>query len=332
MREVTVGVGGALRLEERPVPEPGPDQVRVAVGYCGVCGTDFHLRETLPDGSVLGHEFSGTVAAVGERVDGWAVGDRVAVLIYGNCGSCRYCRAGSENHCVAGGQRGDVHGVQLPGGFSQEVVVDPSRLFRLPGTVTLEQGALVEPLAVGVHAAAAVDADLDEPVVVLGAGPVGLFTAVSLRARGYQDVVVVERNPVRAELPARLGFATLRPDELGPAAETSPPGCVVECAAAPAAASAALHLLRPQGSLVMVGLPPGDVAFDVETLVLREIRVLGTSGYSRADFARALDLLAGGTVPTDEMVTAVVDLADAEDVFAQLADPGTAHVKVLLKP
>jgi 2-desacetyl-2-hydroxyethyl bacteriochlorophyllide A dehydrogenase len=263
------------------------------------------------------------------------VGDEAAVLIYVNCGECRYCLAGSENQCVEAGQHDQVLGVQLQGAYAQAVIADASALFRLPDGATVQHGALAEPVSIGVRAARTVDVPLTDPVLVIGAGPIGLFTALALRAKGHKTVFVVERNPTRAEAATRLGFETLGSEDLSEqlaARGVEAPGAIVECAAAPAAAKAALGVLRRQGQLVLVGLPSGDLSFDAETLVINEIQVRGSAGCSRADFQRALELLASGAIPLEHVITAVANLAQAEQMFAQLLDPGTQHVKVLLQP
>jgi 2-desacetyl-2-hydroxyethyl bacteriochlorophyllide A dehydrogenase len=335
VRSVAIVESGRLALGERPLPEPDGNQVRLAVGFCGICGTDLHMRDTMPPGTVLGHEFAGTVSAVGPQVTGWSVGDRVSALIYVNCGRCRYCLTGSENQCVESGQHDQVLGVQLPGAYADAVIADASALFRLPEGMPLQHAALAEPVSIGVRAAAAVDVPLSDPVLVIGAGPIGLFAALALRANGHEHVFVVERNPKRAGTAAKLGFDTLALDDLPAqllARGLEAPGAIIECAAAPAAAKAALEVLRRQGRLVLVGLPSGDVSFNAETLVLKEIQVRGAAGTSRADFQRAIDLLATGAVPADKVITAIVDLAEADSMFAALLDPQTEHIKVLLQP
>jgi 2-desacetyl-2-hydroxyethyl bacteriochlorophyllide A dehydrogenase len=335
MRAVAITEDHGLALGERPLPEPEGNQVRVDVGFCGICGTDLHMRDSLPPGSVLGHELSGTVSAVGPDVEGWRVGDQAAVLIYVSCGRCRFCLAGSENQCLEAGQHRQVLGVELPGGYAQAVIADASALFRLPVGAPVRHGALAEPVSIGVRAAKAVDTPLEDPVLVIGAGPIGLFAALALRAKGHEAIFVVERNPTRARAAARLGFATLEADDVSgqlAARGVDAPGAVVECAAAPAAAKAAVHLLRRQGRLVLVGLPPGDVSFDAQTVIVNEIQIRGAAGCSREDFQHALELLADGAIPIEHVITAIADLAEADAMFAALLDPRTEHVKVLLAP
>lgn len=335
MRAVEITADRQLAVSERPLPEPGPEEVRLDVGFCGICGSDLHMLDLLPPGSVMGHEMAGTVAAVGPEVEDWAPGDAAAVLIYRNCGQCRYCLAGQENQCVESGQHELVLGVDLQGGFAESLIVHRSALYRIPAGIGPREAALAEPVSIGLRAAAAVDVPLDDPVVVIGAGPIGLFSAFALRDAGYENLFVAERNPVRARIADGLGFRTLGDGELGPQLERiglPAPGAVVECAAAPAAARAAALALRRRGRLVLVGLPEADVCFDAQSLVVNEIQVRGAAGASRSDFVAALDLIARGGIPVDQVITACVDLAEAGEAFSQLRDPGTEHVKVLLRP
>lgn len=335
MRVVEIAEGRRLRLGERQLPELVGTDVLIDVGFCGICGTDLHMRDALPAGTVLGHEFAGTVAAMGPQVTGWAVGELASVLIYTSCGSCRYCLAGAENHCVVGGHHGRVLGVNLQGGYAESVIADVSTLYRLPEGMSLEHAALAEPVSIGVRAAGTVDTPLDDPVLVIGAGPIGLFAGFALRAKGHRHVFVVDRNPARAAAARELGFDTLDADDLASALAlrgVDQPGAVVECAAAPAAARAAVKLLRRQGRLVLVGLPEGDVSFDAQAIVINEIQIRGSAGCSRADFAKAIDLLASGAVPADKVITATRDFEEADELFDQLLDPATPHVKILLRP
>ena len=324
-----------LARAERPEPEVGPAEVRVAVAFCGICGSDLHMRSdpAIPEGAVLGHEFSGVVQEVGRAVEGWQIGDRVAVLPYVSCGSCRYCRAGAENFCMTGGHLGSVLGVDRPGGLSESVVADQSALLRLTGDATLEQGALVEPVAVAVRAAGRVVAGPEEPVVVMGAGPIGLLVGLVLTARGYAEVTVGDLNDGRLAVAENLGLRTFAAttEGLGELLSRHDAGTFVDCTGAPPAIRAEVAAVRARGRVVLVGLPSGDLAYDAADAILREVEVVGSAGYSRSDFAAALDLLASGALPTDRLITKVAGLEDADALFDELSDPATLHIKILVQ-
>ncbi len=159
-----------------------------------------------------GHEFSGSIAAVGEGVAGWNEGDRVCVLPFAQCGECAACRSGTEQVCATAIANGVGLGTGRPGAYAERVVVDARMLFALPDAVDDQAGTLVEPTAVAVHAVARARPEPGELLAVIGAGPIGLLTALVARDQGV-EVVVVSRNPGRGQRAAALGLATVAPDD-----------------------------------------------------------------------------------------------------------------------
>ncbi len=350
MRAVKVDEDRRLVAVECPAPEPGPGQALVEVAYCGICGSDLHFRdvpELFPAGTVPGHEFSGRIVRVGEGVDGWSAGDRVCVLPFGQCGECPECRAGNEQVCPHAVPRGVGLGTGRPGAYAGQVVVDERMLFSLPDSVDDRAGTLVEPLEVAIRAVDLADVKPDEPVLVLGAGPIGLLTALVLRHRGFRDAVVCSRNPARGQRAAALGLSTISIEEVaqGAACEGSggegsggggpgggSPACVFECAGTPAAAQLAVEVLRPLGRLLLVGLSLEPLDLAAPPIVLKELSIRGVIAYQRAQFQAAIDMLAAGAIPVDELITEVVPLADAEAAFQALTARGNDKVKILLAP
>lgn len=335
MHAMQVTADRRLARVERPEPVLGPTEVRVAVAYCGICGSDLHMRNdpAIPEGAVLGHEFSGVLEDVGPEAEGWRVGDRVAVLPYVSCGTCRSCVAGAENLCTTGGHLGSVLGVDKPGGLAQSVVADQSALLRLPKDATLEQGALVEPVAVALRAARRVVAAPAEPVVVMGAGPIGLLVGLVLSARGHTDVTLLDLNRGRLAVARSLGLRTraTEADDLAAVLGGMEVETFVDCTGAPPAIRAEVASVRARGRVVLVGLPGGDVAYDAPDAILLEIEVVGSAGYSRADFAGALDLLVAGALPVSQLITKVAALEDVDTMFDELSKPTTEHIKILIQ-
>lgn len=336
MRVVEIANDRSLVVTNRPVPPLGPGEVRVDVAYCGICGSDLQMcaDPDFPAGRVLGHEFAGRISEIGDGVDGWAVGDRVAVLIYRFCGTCRYCAGGDEHFCVSGGHLGWVLGVQGQGGYAESVVAPASSLFAVPDGVTDMQAALTEPVAVALRAANFVECPPNEPVAVFGAGPVGLLIALILRYKGFTDVTVLERNPARRAAAERVGFRTavVETDDDQARLASTEPAVVVDATGAASAIKTAIQVVRDRGRIVLVGLPAADVPVDVNRVILHEINLVGSAGYNRADFAAALDLLATGAIPTDALITNVADLSVADEKFKELLNPFTRQVKILLQP
>jgi (R,R)-butanediol dehydrogenase / meso-butanediol dehydrogenase / diacetyl reductase len=331
VRAVKVAEDRRLVAVECPTPEPGPGQALVEVAYCGICGSDLHFRdvpELFPAGTIPGHEFSGRIVGVGDGVRGWSAGDRVCVLPFGQCGECATCRAGNEQVCPHAVSAGVGLGTGRPGAYGEQVVVDERMLFSLPDSVDDRAGTLVEPLAVAIRAVDLADVKPDEPVLVLGAGPIGLLTALVLRHRGVGDAVVCSRNPVRGERAAKLGLGTISIEEVPDAS----PACVFECAGTPAAAQLAVQVLRPLGRLLLVGLALEPLDLAAPAIVIKELEVRGVIAYRRTQFQAAIDMLAAGAIPVDQLITDVVPLADAEEAFQALTARGNDKVKILLAP
>jgi (R,R)-butanediol dehydrogenase/meso-butanediol dehydrogenase/diacetyl reductase len=335
MRAVKVAEDRRLVAVECPAPEPGPGQVLVEVSYCGICGSDLHFREVpelFPAGTVPGHEFSGRIASVGDRVRGWSAGDRVCVLPFGQCGECAACRAGNEQVCPHAVSNGVGLGTGRPGAYAGQVVVDERMLFSLPDAVDDRAGTLVEPLAVAIRAVDQARVVLDEPVLVLGAGPIGLLTALVLRHRGVRRIVVCSRNPARAQRAAALGLDTVSINEVALIGPADRPACVFECAGTPAAAQLAVEVLRPLGRLLLVGLSLTPLDLAAPPIVIKELEIRGVIAYRRAQFQAAIDMLAAGAIPVGDLITEIVPLVEAEAAFQALTAGGSEKLKILLAP
>jgi 2-desacetyl-2-hydroxyethyl bacteriochlorophyllide A dehydrogenase len=337
MRAVEIAEDRRLVPVEREEAELAPGHVRVEVAYCGICGSDLHLRPSaaVPAGTVMGHEFAGRVLETGPEVERWAAGDRVAVFPFIPCGECPLCAQGDEHVCVNAAVTGIGLGANQ-GAYAERVAVPAGTLFRLPDGISDRDGALAEPLAVGVHGVALADVAPDAPVAVIGAGPIGVMTALALRAEGFERVVVVERNERRAQRMRDLGFAAVGLEGVHMAVleglGSELPHAVFECAGHPAALGLALELVRPTGRIVALGVLEEAVPISQLLLIVKEAQIRGSFAYRRADFARAIDLLEGESVPTDALITGVVELERAEEMFGALLQPDTEHLKVLLRP
>lgn len=327
MRAVVVADDRSLEPRELDEPEPAPGQARVRVAACGICGSDLHMRHSpaLPAGSVMGHELAGVVDAVGEGVGGEWVGRRVCVYPFRPLD-----RHDLESAMTTGIGMGPLHG-----GYAEAVCVEESMLWRLPDELSLEAGALVEPLAVALHGLDVGEVGPEDPCAVVGAGPIGVMVALALRARGVERVVVVERGaPRRARIEA-LGVRAVGLDGvhervvelLGEA-----PRVVLECAGSPAAPQLAIELVAPSGVVVLLGVLEEPVQISQLLLMLKEAQLRASFAYRPRSFDEAIALLAAGRVPAARLVTAQEPLERAAELFSALEDPATDHIKVLLRP
>ncbi|HSQ00355.1 MAG TPA: alcohol dehydrogenase catalytic domain-containing protein [Candidatus Dormibacteraeota bacterium] len=326
-----------LRVATLPDPAPGPGELVLRVRAAGVCGTDLHLLgdpPAVPPGTVLGHEFAGEVAALGPGVDGWRVGDRVCALPYMACGACTACRDGDSMGCTA---LRPIGSGDLPGAFAEYVRVGARETLRLPAGLGYDAGALVEPLAVGLHAVRTAAPRPGEHVVVLGAGAIGLAAASWARAAGAAEVVVVDGLASRRALAATFGATVVLdaadedalfalPDRLG-----GPPALVIECVGAPGLLQQTIGLVRRRGRIVVAGACMAPDAIVPAMACLKEVGLHFVVGYRRDEFADALAALAGGGVAGPAMITDRVDLDALPAAFSALRRP-IAQGKVLVCP
>ena len=329
---------GSLTVEERPLPEVGPTDVLLEVAYCGVCGTDLHLvlDGWGRPGSVLGHEYTGRVVAVGSEVVGWEVGDEALEGQTEKCGTCRYCVEGRRALCEAR----DTPGTGLwDGAFAGYTVVPASDLLRVPDGVGLREAALAEPLAVALHAITLGRLRPDQRALVSGVGPIGALIVAALVARGHDDVKVVEPGAARQELARGLGAATVvAPDELEePSWDPGAPvddACdvVFECSGKRQAIETGFGQLARAGRLVLVGTGLDAPSFDPNRIILGELEITGAFTYDDSGFEDALALLATGKRPTDLLLERHdVPLTGLLDAMVDLAE-GRLAGKVLVSP
>jgi 2-desacetyl-2-hydroxyethyl bacteriochlorophyllide A dehydrogenase len=317
----------SLAPHDVELPEPGEGQVRVRVEACGICGSDIHMRPSaaVEAGAIMGHEFAGTVDAVGPGVGDIADGQSV----------CVYPFAPLDHHDLESALTTGLGLGTVPGGFAEAVVVSRDQVWRLPEGMPLEHGALVEPLAVALHGLNIGEVGGDEACVVIGAGPIGVMTSLALKARGVETVLVVEKNDRRRERIERLGFRSLGLDgvhEQVLATLGGPPSVVLECAGNPAAPNLAIELVAPSGVVVLLGVLEEPVEISQLLLMLKEAQLRASFAYRPGDFDEAIELIAAGKVPAEELITGREPLERAQEMFQALEDPGTEHVKVLLRP
>ncbi len=323
-----------ITVADRPVQPPGPGQVRIAVAYTGICGTDLHIlhgamdkRVHIPD--VIGHEMSGRIVELGEQVTGWAVGDPVTVMPLDWCGHCPACRAGNSHIC----HNLNFVGIDSTGAMQGSWTVDAGLLVRLPDGLDLAHAALVEPTAVAVHDVGRAALTPGEHVVVVGGGPVGLLVALVARTAGA-EVVVVELDAVRRRIAEQIGLSTLDPtaDDVAAHVEkwTGGAGAAVafEVSGSAAGVSLATEVLAVRGRLVMVAIHSTPREVNLFRVFWRELTILGARVYQRADFERAVELVASGAVPAQVLISQVYPIDRAAEAFAALESGGVVKVLV----
>jgi L-iditol 2-dehydrogenase len=332
---------GNLEIRRVPDPQAGPGEVLIEIQAAGICGSDLHIYHwdinfAMRPPMVIGHEFSGVIAGLGEGVEGWQIGDRVtAEPSFIVCGKCRYCRTGSYNMCPD--RR--VMGYWVDGAFAGYTVVPAIRLHRLPDNIDFDEGALTEPLACcvhGVHELTGIGAG--DFVVVTGPGAIGLLTMQLARAEGGVVMVVgTGADEGRLARAKELGADyTLNLEEQDPEAavkeltEGYGADVVLECSGAPAAASLGLELVRKQGKYTQIGLFGRPITLDFERIAYKEIRVTGSLSQRWTAWKRTLQLMEQGKVQLKPMISDVFPLSEWRQAFELFES--RKGLKIILDP
>lgn len=310
-------------------------QVRLKVAYCGVCGTDVHIyhgnmdkRVKIPQ--VIGHEVSAEIAEVGSGVEGFRAGEKVAVRPL-NPGT----PVPSDNGYTHIGQNLKFIGIDSPGGMQASWVVPAHTLHKLPENVSLQHGAMIEPLAVACHDVRLSQLEAGENVVVIGGGPIGILIGLVARHKGA-NVLVSEPNAHRLELIRSLGLSAINPQEADLVAATDAftkgamADIVFEVSGVAAGVQAMTQLPRVRGRIVMVAIHAEPKPVDLFRFFWRELKLIGARVYEPEDFEEAIRLAAEGHIPLDALITQVSPLAEVQSVFETI-DGNPEGMKYLLK-
>ena len=331
-------IGAPLKIEELPDPPLGESELLIRVKSCGVCGSDIHATSEppgLPKGTILGHEFAGEVVKVGpEAVGDWKEGDRVCALPYIGCGKCEACLSGSGHRCKKIKATGFG---QVGGAYSEYARVGSFEALRLPDNVSFQEGALVEPLSVGLHAVNKSRMERGENVLIIGAGPIGLSATLWARFFGARHVVVSEKNPKRLALAEELGATATIDASKGSVISQfekiagRAPDIIFECVGAPGMLQQCVAMAPSEGRIVVLGVhSKPDQLFPIMA-ILKEVNIQFILGYVRQDFEFTLDMMAARRIDARAMITESVDLDRLPAMFELLRKP-TDQCKVLIEP
>ena len=341
-----------IRIEDVAEPTIGaPDDVLVEVAFCGICGTDLHeymvgpivtptsphplTGVTIPQ--TLGHEFSARVIEIGAAVTDVKVGDRVAIMPAIVCGKCHFCRRGMGHLCV----KFACTGLSAEtGGLAQFALLKEYQVSTLPDSVTDVEGAVVEPASVAAYGIDRVGVHGGDIVLVTGAGPIGILSAMYANAIGASTVVIAEPNPNRASLaramdigpvldPTADGFA----DYIGELTQGLGVDVVAECSGSTPGLATALTSVRRRGAIVQTGLHTKPATLDAMALSEKDVSLVGSWCYLITDWPRIIRLIASGKYPVAKAVTAQIPLEQVVTRgFDVLVDPRGDQLKVLASP
>jgi NADPH2:quinone reductase len=333
VRAVIVDEPGTIRVDQVPDPEFGPNDVVVKVGACGICGTDLHIIDgEFPPTKypiIPGHEFGGTVVAVGDEITGIKVGDRVGVDPTLNCGECYFCQRGQGNLC----ERWNAVGVTTSGGFAECVAVPERTVYPLPEGMSFAEAALIEPVSCVVHGFHMLQPRVGDSYLIYGAGPMGLQNAQVARFNGARVVAIIDINLSRLDVARSFGFDVVGAS-LDEVRHVAPRGFdnVIEATGKTKVAEQAIDAVIRRGKLLLFGVcPPGEkAAYDPYKIYNEEITILGTMAVLNS-YGPAIDVISAGAVDAKKMVThtfPIDQFAEAVDLVRQGAglkvqiDPG----------
>lgn len=336
-----------IRVEDIQDPQPGPGDVKVKVAWTGICGSDLHeylagpifvpVDEEHPLSHdkapiTMGHEYCGTVTELGDGVTDLAIGDRVAIEPIFACGTCPACLEGKYNLCDSLGFVGLSGG---HGGFAAHSVVPARMVHKMPDDLSMEQGALVEPAAVALHAVRLSKIKAGDKAAVFGAGPIGLLVVESLRVAGASEIHVVEPSEVRRQKALDLGATSvIDPTSTDAVAEirsaTGGVHVAFEVTGVPRVMPQCIDATRHEGQVLVVSIWEQEASFQPNTVVLKERQVQGTIAY-RNVYPAVMALMTQGYFSADQLVTKRIALEDIVTEGFEALVSEKSHVKILVQ-
>ena len=331
-----------MEIREIKVPVPEEKQVLIKLEYVGICGSDVHYLEHGRIGNfivkgdfILGHECAGEVVRIGGAVKNLKVGDKVALEPGITCGQCEFCKAGKYNLCP------DVEFLATPpyhGCLMNYIAFPENMAFKLPDNVTTKEGALVEPLAVGLHAAAQGGVKLGDRVVILGAGCIGLVTLLACKASGATEVIIADVIEKRLECAQKLGASyTINArnenvlDKIAGLTGGTGADVVIETAGNELTIKQTAYAVKRGGTIVLVGLAPKDIVeFDFMQIMTKEAGIKSVFRY-RNLYPAAIRAISDGKIDVGGIVTHEFDFADSKKAFDFVIENKNDVVKAVIK-
>ncbi|EDW81796.1 uncharacterized protein Dwil_GK12254 [Drosophila willistoni] len=332
-----------LRLEQRPIPEIGDDEVLLAMDSVGICGSDVHYLQhgrigpfVLTKPMIIGHEAAGVVAKIGKKVTNVKVGDRVAIEPGVPCRYCDHCKQGRYHLCP------DIVFCATPpydGNLTRYYKHAADFCFKLPDHVSMEEGALLEPLSVGVHACRRGGVGLGSKVAILGAGPIGLVTLLTAQSMGASEILITDLVQSRLDVAKELGAThTLLLTKEQSAEDTvklvtqkmsAQPDVTIDCCGAESSVRLAILATRSGGVVVVVGMGAPEVKLPLINALAREVDIRGIFRYCN-DYSAALALVSSGKVNVKRLVTHHFDIKETAKAFETSRHGLGGAIKVMI--
>lgn len=337
MRRVLLKSENNAVIEEVDDPKPAPGEVMLKVAYSGICGSDIHAFQGkhpfVPLPATPGHEFSGTIAAIGEGVSGFNIGDRVSCEPNLVCGECYNCKIGRYNIC----ESLRVMGCQGEGADADYFIAPAEKTVKIPDNLSLKHAALIEPLAVGVHAVRRAGDLFGKNIVIIGAGMIGLSTLVCVAKSGAKRIIVTDLSDERLQMAKKLGATQVinagKENAVENILEEKPYegiDVVFEAVGIEKSIRDAMEIIRKGGKIIVIGVFGNETTVKMAWVQDREMELIGTLMYTMRDFMDAADILASDPELGDMFITSVFPLEDVRDAFESAMDTKN-NLKVLFE-
>lgn len=336
MRAIVYTGPKTVEFQDVPVPQPAPGQVRVRVRYCGICGGDIgiyggkHPRAKAP--LVFGHEFIGTIESVNQTSGKFKVGDRVSPYPLISCGHCGPCRNGIPHVC----ESLKLIGIDCDGGSGEYVCCDEDVLFKIPDELSDRAAAVIEPLAVVVRTFHQAHFKPMDSVVVIGAGPIGVLTAIMAQDVGASRVIISDVDDARLALARELGFEVINSvneslvDYVNKTTDGFGVDVVFECAGVEACVLDATQICRIQGTVCITAIHKKPSHVHLQEMNFKEITLVSSRVYTMREYGQAVDYAVKLSDKLEKVVTHIVPLEEGTKVFDMIADPTVNTVKVVI--
>lgn len=339
MKAVAIKSLKNLEVVEIPTPRVKNGRVVVEIKKAGICGSDIHYWDMgLPEKLVMGHEFCGIVTNPGSRTD-LKIGDRVTALPISPCGKCPACKSNNYQYCPHTWDEAVGLSLTNPGAYAEMTSVRPDLVVKVPSNITDAEVAMVEPTAVALHAVNLVDIKVGSKVLVIGAGIIGDLCALFAKMNGASYVAISETNVKRGKKAVSLKCA----DEYFDAKDKNfmvdvkrecPYGydVVIDCSGNSGAVTSALLCVKPNGSVVLVGVSTSNISIPSSLIVMKELKVFGAIGYTYDEFVNCIKLMADRQIDTLKFVDDIVGLHDVQIAFERLTSGDDNAIKILIDP
>lgn len=336
-----VAIKGVKEFEIKEISEPVSDGKKVIIDVLktGICGSDIHYWVNgEPKGLVMGHEFVGKVINPGDRKD-LAVGDRVTALPISPCGKCEACLNGNVQFCPETWSKAVGLSLDNPGGLTKKIAIRSDMVIKVPDNIKDEEVAMVEPMAVGLHAAHLGRIAVGDDVLIIGGGIIGLASAMFAKKEGASYVALTETNEARGEKSVHLGvadewFNAIQEDLVPKLMEKTKGGfdVVIECVGNSAAVNSAISMVKPGGIVVLVGVATDAVPTYTVMAVMKELVLQGAIAYTYNEFKSVIDLISNKRIEVLKFIDDIVPLEGVQGAYERLTSGKDSAIKILVDP